>query len=527
MSTKKTFPSSNGVHQSAVNSEAPIPKKFTLSCAVKESHGHPIYCVAFSRHVHEMDECRVACFATCGGPYATIYEIVTSTKDDKEINRSSKSQPPLTVRQVYLDVDDGETFYTCAFGGRGAGSPVGHSDVENMEVKGNGHIGTGNSNVIHFGDDKRPQQKNNQHNSKRPAKRQKQSEVQTHTQQQHIKSSNSAYFLPYSASQNGPPLLCLGGTRGVIKVIDTNRRCLFLALSGHGNDITDLKFSPANEWLLLSSSKDETVRLWNLQRGVNVATFSGHNGHRGQVLNVSWHMSGTKFASCGMDNMVKLWKVLDDNKETGKNGPVETALRKSFNATPDDWNEQAGISQEACSTNKFEVVIQQFPYFSTNKVHINYVDCVQFIGDLILSKSTSNKVVLWKPLINNEEGNESIFYSTHRVPSSIQFLREFQLEHCNSWYVRFECPPPHHTLLALGNQIGEVKVWHVGENEEEKGGRRPNQNYVCNLTTSGWFGGGAAASTDQSPVRMVAFNPHGSHLVAVRDDSTVWMWDAL
>ena len=32
-----------------------------------------------------------------------------------------------------------------------------------------------------------------------------------------------------------------------------------------------------------------------------------------------------------------------------------------------------------------------------SQVHADYVDCVQWVGNLLVSKSTSNKVVLWKP----------------------------------------------------------------------------------------------------------------------------------
>lgn len=149
------------------------------------------------------------------------------------------------------------------------------------------------------------------------------------------------------------------------------------------------------------------------------------------------------------------------------------------------------------------------------------------MGDLILSKSVTNKVVLWKPLFDDEEDNESIIYTTRRVPSSILYLREFQLEHCGSWYVRFDSPSPHHQLLALGNQEGEVKVWHIGGDKEGGSVCHPNSKYFCSLSTTGWFGGGGAASNGRSTVRMVAFNPHGSNLVAVKDDSTVWMWDAV
>ena len=86
--------------------------------------------------------------------------------------------------------------------------------------------------------------------------------------------------------------------------------------------------------------------------------------------------------------------------------------------------------------------------------------------------------------------------------------------------MRFDSSLPHHKLLALGNQKGEVKVWSVGSHGAEEGGNCDRKSLYA---TSKWFGD-TQISGDQTLVRMVAFNPRGSHLVAVRDDSTVWVW---
>ena len=130
---------SSSSSSSSDNPPAPPPEKYALTCASREGHGRPIYCVAFSRHVHapssssgEDDDNddgaggKVSLFATCGGPYATIYEVV----DDARVGQSSSSTSSsiMTARQVYRDVDDGETFYTCAFGGRGYGRPLARRD---------------------------------------------------------------------------------------------------------------------------------------------------------------------------------------------------------------------------------------------------------------------------------------------------------------------------------------------------------------------------------------------------------------
>jgi WD40 repeat protein len=231
----------------------------------------------------------------------------------------------------------------------------------------------------------------------------------------------------------GPPLLCLGGTRGIIKIIDTTKQSLHITLSGHGNDITDLKFSPTNEYYLLSSSKDESIRLWNISSpssqygkggcgggGVNLAIFAGHVGHRGQVVSIGWHISGKQFVSGGMDNMIKLWNIGDDDTATttatktnddnscsnrnvnNNNATTTTATATTSNATdqsviPSNWSndidgscsrsssrvripsttiqqqQQYSRQERDVRTTTFDTVFQQFPYFSTNKVHTNYV----------------------------------------------------------------------------------------------------------------------------------------------------------
>jgi polycomb protein EED len=511
------------------------PKGFQLRGALKESHGHPIYGIAWSPHTHvdrskvgDTAERVISYFATCAGPCAAIYEVVAENSSSNGKGKESSRVHVPSVRQSYRDVDDEETFYTCAFGGRGVGSPVGYEPVgvvmdEHTEIAKDDDATISKTKIVYFGTGKDDANTSDSDDEVSASKRQK---------------SNAAadcnpFLFPFSPTQDGPPLLCLAGTRGIIKVIDTVRRSLFLTLSGHGDEITDLQFSPTNEWLLLSASYDESIRLWNLQRGTNVAVFTGHDGHRRQVLSVAWHFSGKEFASCGMDNTIKLWNVMDDYDP---NGTVQAAIVGSNNVTPNDYPKiKSGEVKPANVESKFKPIFQQTPYFSTNKVHTDYVDCIQFIGDLILSKSVHNKVVLWKPLLDSNDNLNDFGSATNtindtesaesspRIPSAILFLREFSLSHCDSWFVRFHSPPPFHRLLALGNQKGEVKVWQIGGEK----GCHPDQKYFCSLPTSiGGFRGSSNSDGGASTVRMVRFNADASCLVAVCDDATVWMWEA-
>lgn len=71
-------------------------------------------------------------------------------------------------------------------------------------------------------------------------------------------------------------------------------------------------------------------------------------------------------ASCGMDHSVKIW-CLDKLS-------VHVAIQASFTFNRNE------------SIRPFKTVAEHYPEFSTREVHHNYVDCVKWIGNLVLSK---------------------------------------------------------------------------------------------------------------------------------------------
>lgn len=130
-------------------------------------------------------------------------------------------------------------------------------------------------------------------------------------------------------------------------------------LQGHGNSINHVVWHPTDRHILLSVSKDESVRLWNVENGACIAIFAGENGHRDEVLAADFHPLGQCFASSGMDNTVKLWAL--DTPE------ITQAIEASYS-----FNKHSNLP--------FSTVSCQFPAFSTTKVRPKLLFCATLCG---------------------------------------------------------------------------------------------------------------------------------------------------
>jgi len=271
---------------------------------------------------------------------------------------------------------------------------------------------------------------------------------------------------------SGAPILLVAGAHGIIKAINCFTREVTAVLQGHGGSVGELRTHPLDSNLILSCSKDESIRLWNLKTKVLVAVFAGDCGHRDEVLSADFHLSGDRMASCGMDHTVKIWNM----------GLVKDTIAASY-------DEKRPPSQP------FKTQFVQFPDFSTNKkLHNNYVDCVRWYGDFLLSKSVGHKIIMWKLRVDKKKKTA--------IP-----LQEFRFADCAIWYVRF-CLDFQQKILACGNKTGSMFVWNVDSDNPNPPRRL---SHVRSTAT----------------IRQVAFNYDASSLIGVAECGSIWRWDAV
>ncbi len=74
-------------------------------------------------------------------------------------------------------------------------------------------------------------------------------------------------------------------------------------LRGHDEAVTDVTFSP-NGRLIVSTSLDDPVRVWDVRSGISLGDFQAHIG---DVSSVSFRQDGRVFAAGGADGTIRLW----------------------------------------------------------------------------------------------------------------------------------------------------------------------------------------------------------------------------
>jgi len=185
-------------------------------------------------------------------------------------------------------------------------------------------------------------------------------------------------------------MLALAGKGRKINLVNPTTSTLISTLMGHGDEINEIMFVPigstdfgkaseglggfaSDEYLLISASKDESIRLWNTRCGTCVIAFAGDRGHRDDVLSIDLHPLGHTLVSSGIDTTIKLWSFEDSNSV--RDGVKKSEEQLGLGLPPRGNMEVDGT----CSSEKrlFFTYNVQLPYYSTNKVHYDYVDCVR------------------------------------------------------------------------------------------------------------------------------------------------------
>lgn len=326
------------------------------------------------------------------------------------------------------------------------------------------------------------------------------------------------YSCAWGSSKNGSPLILYGGARGIVKGINCISFEIETLLIGHGHVLNDIKMHPIDTSLCYTASRDESIRCWNIYSSVCLMIFAGEKGHRLDVLTIQIHPLGNCLLSGGMDTSIKMWNLEDPAmKMLVQRAHEDAEKRQPFYKKGNSFDEAPiGITAK-------DVILAQFPIFSTTQVHCDYVDSVHFVGDMVLSRCPKDKIVLWAP-------------DPSRMKGAVIVLREFDLSEASIWFVRMTvCVPLY--MFAVGSPSGKVFLYKlpIGSDLEQTPVLEKTSTRVHTAETPSRLPYVAdeplfvlptvKSKCPRSTIRDLAISPDCRTMIACTDGGVIYSWN--
>lgn len=222
----------------------------------------------------------------------------------------------------------------------------------------------------------------------------------------------------------------IGGEFSSIHVIDvlSVQELTGYQLIGHKNKVYQLEFHPYNKNLLLSASKDCTVRLWNFKRPELLVIFGGPNSFESDVLCIDWDNKGEFFVGSGVDCVVRIYKI-------------DELIQKCINS-----------SMDKKKGNK--TLLKSLPYFSCNDIHDNLIDCIKYNNKFIISKSVDGIIKEWLPF-KDVNGQNSFFLINIFVFNTKQLILGIKFSFVDN-------------IIVIGNEMGQIFLFNKEKTEMSK-----------------------------------------------------------
>lgn len=293
--------------------------------------------------------------------------------------------------------------------------------------------------------------------------------------------ANHNCSITWAQAANGDPLICVAGSNAQIEVLNVSTQELVQVIIGHGKEVTDLVTSPIDPSIIASCSVDHSIRIWSLEtehREKPLAAIFHGAAHQGWVYSVAFHRKGRYLVSAGVDATICLWAI------------------------PDNVKGYAGTDKP---------ITVHYPHFFTAEIHTDGIDCVQWYGDLILSKTArEDKIILWRIEGFNSDRNQvpaapipisnavtsttvvtTLANSTTNTRSAwggrFQRLLQFDAPGMDEeMYMRFSVfsGEAHRPMLAVGNSKSKAFFWDLQSLEDAGVGEQQPESLQRDTLTS-------------------------------------------
>ncbi|KAL1494162.1 hypothetical protein ABEB36_009806 [Hypothenemus hampei] len=213
----------------------------------------------------------------------------------------------------------------------------------------------------------------------------------------------------------------------------TNNSMSCQLLKGHEDFVLALAVCPQDRDLLLSASKDNSVRLWKLIAGVQMDCLATAKKHTGSVGSVSFFQNfATNFISASHDTCLKLWTIQENKqrstvKVTLNCKQTVVAHQKDINSVSVSPNDKMVASASQDKTVKLWTS-DSLELIGMLKGHKRGVWSVRFspVDQVVVTSSADCTIKLWSvanlSCLKTFEGHESSVLKAEFLSHGLQIL---------------------------------------------------------------------------------------------------------
>jgi WD40 repeat protein len=267
-------------------------------------------------------------------------------------------------------------------------------------------------------------------------------------------------------------LIVSGSRDSTVRLWDVEGNLIGQPFQGHEGSIYSVAFSP-NGQMIVSGSDDHTLRLWDLQGKLISQPFEGHED---VVWSVVFSPDGRMIVSGSRDKTLRLWDLQGKLISQPFKGHEDCVTSVAFR--PDGQMIVSGSWDETVRLWDLQGKLISQPF----EGHENYVNSVAFSpdGQMIVSSSEDRTLRLW-----DLQGN--------------LIGQPFEGHKRSIWSVVFS---PDGQTIASGSEDETVRLWDL------------QGNLI-----------GQPFEGHKDFVNSVAFSPDGQTIISASDDKTMRLWD--
>lgn len=261
------------------------------------------------------------------------------------------------------------------------------------------------------------------------------------------------------------------------------------------DSISDIAFSPQQDFMFSVSSWDNKVRIWDVQNGVPQGR--AQYDHTAPVLCTRWTTDGTKVVSGGCDNVVKVYDVATgQSQDLGTHaGPVKCLRYLTFGSS----NTEVLVTGSWDKTLKYWDLRQPQPISTVMMPERVYtLDSKQQL--LVVGTAERHIAII-------DLSNPATIFKTTQSPLK--------------WQTRAVACYNEGDGYAVGSIEGRCAIRYVDDEQQRKSGF----SFKCHRQTSSNRAAGTQAQSLVYAVNSIAFHPIYGTFVTAGGDGSFHFWD--